>query len=144
MILNGFIFDPIRKKRVALTPEEGVRQNLMQYLVEQKGYPQSLISVEAPLKYAGRSKRTDLLVYNNSGQPLMLVECKAPDVAITNKVFEQIAVYNLAIKAPYLLVTNGINSYCMAVATQTTAQEFLSEIPVYEDLCQLCKNYVIL
>ena len=129
-ILNKYIFDPIRKKTVVMTPEEEVRQNLIRYLTSERGYPQMLISVEAPLKFAGAAKRTDVVVYNNKAQPLMLIECKAPDVAITNKVFEQIAVYNIPIKAPYLLVTNGIQSYCMRVDTKT----FLKDIPEYDEM----------
>ena len=128
----ALVFDPIRKKRIVLTPEETVRQNLIKYLTTQKGYPQSLISVEAPLKYAGACKRSDLLVYNNAGQPLMLIECKAPEVALTNKVFEQIAIYNLAIKAPYLLITNGVQTFCMKA--NTSPPHFLKELPEYEEM----------
>ena len=128
--MTASIFDAIRKKHVALTPEEAVRQNLIKYLTTEKGYPVSLISVEEQLKYAGACKRTDLIVYKNDGQPLMLIECKAPEVAITNKVFEQIAIYNLAIKAPYLLITNGIQTYCMI----TSSNDFLKEIPQYEEM----------
>jgi len=128
------IFDRIRKKHVSLTPEEGVRQNIINYLTTEKGYPITLLSVETSLKYASMGKRSDLLVNDSNGQPLMLVECKAPEVAITNKVFEQIAVYNLAIKAPYLLITNGIQNYCMSAATDTSPPRFLTEVPEYKDL----------
>ena len=128
------IFDRIRKKHVSLTPEESVRQNIINYLTTEKGYPVTLMSVEMTLKRSGMGKRSDLLVYNSNGQPLMLVECKAPEVAITNKAFEQIAVYNLTVKAPYLLVTNGIQNYCMAVATDTSPPRFLTKIPEYTDL----------
>jgi len=124
------IFDRIRKKYIVLTPEEFVRQHLINYLVTEKGYPATLISVEAPLKYARMDKRSDLLINNNSGQPLMLVECKAPEVAITQKVFEQIAIYNLTIQAPYLMVTNGLQHYCLKAATSC----FLKEVPEYEEL----------
>ena len=128
------IFDKIRKKNVALTPEESVRQNLINYLITEKGYPISLISVETPLKCASMDKRTDLTVNDNNGRPLMLVECKAAEVAITNKVFEQIAVYNLSVKAPYLLVTNGIQTYCMRAATASSPPRFLKEVPEYKKL----------
>ena len=93
-----------------------------------------LLSVEMPLKYARMNKRSDLLVNDSNGQPLMLIECKAPEVAITNKVFEQIAIYNLAIKAPYLLVTNGVQNYCMKAATDSSPITFLDEIPGYKEL----------
>ena len=128
------IFDGIRRKYVALTPEEWVRQHLIHYLVAEKSYPASLMSVETPLKYDRMDKRSDVLVHNRNGQPLMLVECKAPEVAITQKVFEQIAIYNLTIQAPYLMVTNGLQHYCLTAATNSSPACFLNEIPEYEDL----------
>jgi len=131
------IFDSIRKKYVALTPEEWVRQHLIHYLKNQKGYPATLISVETPLKYAHVEKRSDVLVNNRNGQPLMLAECKAPEVAITQKVFEQIAVYNLTIKAPCLLLTNGLQHYCLTAATDSSPARFLNEIPDYENLLKI-------
>ena len=87
-----------------------------------------------PLKYVRMDKRSDLLVRDSNGQPLMLVECKAPEVAITNKVFEQISIYNLVVQAPYLLVTNGIQSYCMIAANESYPVRFLKEIPEYKEL----------
>ena len=128
------IFDVIRKKYVALTPEEWVRQHLVNYLVTEKGYPATLISVETPLKYARLDKRSDLLVNDRNGQPLMLVECKAPEVAINQKVFEQIAIYNLTVKAPFLMVTNGLQHYCLSAATDSSPSHFLKEIPEYSEL----------
>ena len=131
------IFDCIRKKYVALTPEEWVRQHLIHYVISQKSYPATLISVETPLKYARMDKRSDVLVHNRNGLPLMLAECKAPEVAVTQKVFEQIAVYNLAIQAPCLMVTNGLQHFCMAAATENSPARFLNEIPVYEELLKM-------
>ena len=128
------IFDRIRKKYIALTPEELVRQHLINYLITDRAYPETLISVEMPLKYARLNKRSDLLVRDNNGLPLMLVECKAPDIAITKKIFEQIAIYNLTIQAPYLMVTNGLQHYCMTAATESTPICFLKEIPDYKEL----------
>jgi len=128
------IFDRIRKKYIVLTPEELVRQHIINYLITEKGYPATLISVEMPLRYGRMGKRSDLLVSDRNGQPLMLVECKAPEVAITQKVFEQIAVYNLAIQAPYLMVTNGLQNYCMKAATECTPVSFLNEAPDYDEL----------
>ena len=128
------IFDGIRKKYVALTPEEWVRQHLIHYLIWEKNYPASLISVETPLKYARMGKRSDVLVSDRNGQPLILAECKAPEVAITQRVFEQIAVYNLAIQAPCLMVTNGLQHYCMAAATESLPARFLNEVPDYGNL----------
>ncbi len=131
------IFDGIRKKYVALTPEEWVRQHLIRYLTEEKGYPASLISVEMPLKYALMDKRSDVLVNDRNGRPLMLVECKAPEVAVTQKVFEQIAVYNLTIQAPCLMVTNGLQHYCLAAATDAAPARYLDEVPEYKDLLMM-------
>jgi len=131
------IFDSVRRKYVALTPEEWVRQHLIHYLITQKGYPATLISVETPLKYARVGKRSDVLVNDCNGKPLMLAECKAPEVAVAQKVFEQIAIYNLAIQAPCLLVTNGLQHYCMAAATDHAPARFLNEVPVYGNLLKM-------
>ena len=87
-----------------------------------------------PLRYGRLDKRTDLLVNDCNGQPLMLVECKAPEVAISQKVFEQIAIYNLTIQAPYLLVTNGVQHYCLTAGKDSTSPCFLKEIPDYGNL----------
>jgi hypothetical protein len=128
------IFDSIRKKYIALTPEEWVRQHLINYLVTEKGYPASLISVETPLIYAHLNKRSDILVNNHNGQPLMLIECKAPEVPVSQKTFEQIAIYNLTIKASYMMVTNGLQHYCMIAATESSQIQFLNVIPDYGEL----------
>ena len=131
------IFDKIRKKYVALTPEEWVRQHLIHYLIAEKNYPATLISVETPLKYADVDKRSDVLVSDRNGRPLMLAECKAPEIAITQKVFEQIAIYNLTIQAPCLMATNGLQHYCLSAATDASPACFLNEIPVYENLLKM-------
>jgi len=131
------IFDSIRKKYVALTPEEWVRQHLIHYIIYEKNYPASLISVETPLKYANMDKRSDVLVHDRNGQPLMLAECKAPEIAITQKIFEQIAIYNLTIQAPCLMLTNGLQHYCLTAASESSPACFLSEIPVYEELLKM-------
>jgi len=134
------IFDGIRKKYVALTPEEWVRQHLIHYLIAEKNYPSMLISVETPLRYAHVNKRSDVLVNDRNGQPLMLAECKAPEVAITQKVFEQIAIYNHTIQAPCLLATNGLQHYCLSAATDNMPACFLNEVPDYEHLLKMKKN----
>jgi len=131
------IFDSIRKKYVVLTPEEWVRQHLIHYLITEKEYPAMLISVETPLMYARMNKRSDVLVNDRNGQPLMLVECKAPEVAITQKVFEQISIYNLTIQAPCLMVTNGLQHYCLSAATDSSSACFLDKVPVYGDLLKM-------
>jgi type I site-specific restriction-modification system R (restriction) subunit len=92
------IFDSIRKKYIALTPEEWVRQNFICFLVEEKKYPASLIAVESGLKYLSQKKRTDIVIYSNVGKPIVIVECKAPEVAIKEETFEQISRYNSTFK----------------------------------------------
>lgn len=126
------IFDSVRKKYVALTPEEWVRQNFLQYMIQEKKYPASLIAVEASLKYNQRKKRTDILVYNNSGKPYLMVECKAPDVKVTEKVFDQIARYNLVFQVNYLVVTNGLEHYCCELDYEHNTFKYLQEIPLFE------------
>jgi hypothetical protein len=127
------IFDPIRKKYVTLTPEEWVRQHLIHYLITEKQYPASLVSVETSLKYALTGKRSDLIIYNRNGQALLLAECKAPNVAVTQKAFEQISVYHQKINAHILLITNGLTHYCMAMEPGRPAR-FLTEIPDFSTL----------
>ena len=101
------IFDRIRKKYVALTPEEWVRQHFINFLIEQKKYPESLMMVEMKLKYNRQQKRGDIVIYNNLGKPCVIVECKSPEIKITQDVFDQAARYNMTLKVEYLLVTNG-------------------------------------
>ena len=102
-----FIFDIARKKWVFLSPEEWVRQHILHYLVHDKKYPTSLIAVERGIELNGTQKRFDLVVFSNSGKPKMIIECKAPEEPLNEKVFEQIARYNLSLKVDYLWVTNG-------------------------------------
>jgi len=128
------IFDDFRKKFVALTPEEWVRQNFIMYLVNEKDYPGSLIAVEGGLKLYNRIKRTDIVVYNNKGNPVLIVECKAPDVKITQSVFDQIARYNIALKVDYLIVTNGIYHYCCFINYLDDSITYLKDIPNYKNL----------
>ncbi|MCB0569523.1 MAG: type I restriction enzyme HsdR N-terminal domain-containing protein [Phaeodactylibacter sp.] len=126
------IFDPARKKWVALQPEELVRQLFIQYLVAEKGYSLALINTEKGLKVNTLSKRFDLLVYDRGFQPFFLVECKAPQVAISQDVFRQAAWYNMPLKVSYLLVTNGIESYCCHIDYERQAYEFLDGVPDME------------
>ncbi len=120
-----------------MTPEEWVRQHLINYLVTEKKYPASLISVETPLKYVRMNKRSDVIVSDRNGNPLLLAECKAPEVAVTQKVFEQIAVYNLTINAVCMLVTNGMEHYCLRAALSAELVRFLDEIPDYGTLLEI-------
>lgn len=126
------IFDAIRKKYVVLTPEEWVRQNFLQYLIQDKNFPASLIAVEAGLKYNQLQKRMDVLVYDKQGRPHLMVECKAPEVKITQDVFDQIARYNMVFKVKYLVVTNGLHHFCCLMDYTTNTYIYLEQIPVFE------------
>ena len=128
------IFDSIRRLWVALTPEEWVRQNFVRYLVTAKQMPEMLIAIEKSLTLNSLTKRTDILVHSRQGKPLLLVECKAPQVAIDQKVFEQIGRYNLALQVKYLVVTNGLQHYCARIDWQNQQFNFLKEVPDYTQL----------
>jgi hypothetical protein len=119
---------------VVLTPEEWVRQHLLVYLVEEKHYPESLITVEASLTVAKRAKRTDAVVYSRQGLPLMIIECKAPSVKISEQVFDQAVRYNMTLEVRYLLVTNGFHHFCCQLNYTHPSYSFLETIPSYEDL----------
>ncbi len=126
------IFDSIRKKFLVLTPEEWVRQHFLHFLIEHKGYPAGLISMESGIKYNTLQKRTDMVVRNRALQPLLLVECKAPQVKITEKVFQQITSYYKQITAKYMLITNGLEHFCFKVTDGKFI--FVAEIPTYSEI----------
>ena len=123
------IFDEIRKKFVVLTPEEWVRQHVIKFLLQQKKYPKSYINVEKNIKINGLSKRYDVVVFNPDGSIFLLVECKAPEVSITQNVFDQIARYNLKLNAQHLMVTNGLNNYFCQMDFLNEKYIFLKELP---------------
>jgi len=125
------IFDTIRKKYVVLTPEEWVRQHFVNYLITHLHYPKALINIEGGLHYNHLQKRSDIVIYNRAGRPFMLVECKAPDVKITQNVFAQAALYNQTLKATYVVVTNGMEHYCYAIDEATASYQFMNKLPVY-------------
>lgn len=131
------IFDIIRKKFIALTPEEWVRQNFLMYLVSEKNYPSSLISVEAGLKLYKKKKRTDIVVHDNMGKPLLIVECKASGIKIDETVFEQVVRYNMALKVNFLVLTNGIRHYCCTIDYKNNSVKFLKEVPDYKNVLTL-------
>jgi len=108
---NQFIFDIVRKKYVALTPEEWVRQHFIHLMINHLKYPKSLISIEFSIQYFKSGKRSDILLNDRNGHPFLLVECKAPDVSLDGKAIPQIASYNKIIKAPYISLTNGIHHF---------------------------------
>lgn len=128
------IFDAIRNKYVAMTPEEWVRQNFLQYLIREKQFPKTLLSIERQLSLYQMSVRPDIVVYNNQGKPRLIVECKAPDVKISQQTFNQIAKYNITLRVDYLIVTNGMNHYCCLIDHQKKTYSFLQEIPEYSKL----------
>jgi hypothetical protein len=123
------VFDPVRRKWVALTPEEWVRQHFLLFLVNDLKCPASLIAVERSLTLHGRTKRADLVVHGNDGSPLALVECKAPSVKLDQAVFEQASRYNIVFRVAFLFVTNGLQHYCCRVEHSTGAVHFLSKMP---------------
>ena len=128
------IFDEIRKKFIILTPEEWVRQHVVQFLIMEKKYPKSLINVEKVLKVNGLRKRYDIVVYNPDGTIYILVECKAPEVKISQATFDQIARYNMTMKAQYLTVTNGLSHYFCQMDFENEKYEFLRELPNYNSV----------
>ncbi len=129
-----YIFDSIRKKRVLLTPEESVRQQFIQYLINEKHFPVSLMKVEMMLKNNVTNKRCDIVVYGRDMQAVAIVECKAQTVKLTQDVFEQIAGYNLLLRVNYLIITNGVEHYCSRMNYENNSYSFLKEIPEYSQL----------
>ena len=126
------IFDKLRKKYMVLTPEEWVRQHFVHFLIDKKNYPTSLIALEKQLTINNRKKRTDILVFNTEGTPEIIVECKAPTIKITQDTFDQIARYNLKLKANFLIVTNGLDHFYCKMDFENETYIFLKEIPDYK------------
>ena len=125
------VFDQVRKKYLVLTPEEWVRQHFIHYLNQEKNYPLGLMGVEQMVKYNGMQTRADIVLYTTEGKPNMIVECKAPNVKITQDAFNQIAKYNFKLKVRYLVLTNGIQHFCCQMDYETNGIKFLEEIPSY-------------
>lgn len=126
-----YIFDEIRKKFLLLSPEEWVRQHLVQFLIRDKKYPRSLIKLEGGLKLNSLQKRTDILLFNSSGEKILLVECKAPSVKISQDTFDQIARYNFIHRVKWLLVSNGLQHYCCEIDFDNKSYRFVEELPEY-------------
>lgn len=124
-----FIYDVIRKKNVVLTPEEWVRQHFVHFLLNNHGYSKNYIKVEKQIKVNERIKRFDALVYNKEAKPVILIECKAPEVEISQSTFSQIATYNMTLRVPYLIVTNGLTHFICKIDFHTNSYEYLQEIP---------------
>jgi hypothetical protein len=125
------LFDEIRKKHLVITPEEWVRQHFVQYLINQKKYPKTLIKLEGGVKLNGMPRRTDIVVFNPAGEKILMVECKAPSIAISQKVFDQVARYNITHKIGLLAVTNGLQHYYCTVDFNNKNYKFIEDLPEY-------------
>lgn len=128
------IFDPLRHKWLVVTPEEWVRQNFVHYLRSGLGYPHELIANEISLKLNGMSRRCDTVVFSRALRPLAIIEYKSPEIAITQKVFDQIARYNIVLEAPCLIVSNGMRHFCCRFDKTKGTYAFLREVPSYDKL----------
>ena len=131
---NTAIFDILRRKFVRLTPEEWVRQHFVHYLIDHKGYPQALLANEIQLTIGKKKLRCDSVLYDRSLKPRMIIEYKAPTVSITQKVFDQITVYNMLLHVDYLVVSNGIKHYCCRMDYDNQKYLFLEDIPDYQNI----------
>lgn len=131
------IFDWIRKKFVVLTPEEWVRQNFIQYLIQEKKYPENLMAVEKQIKVNGKQRRFDLLIYSRNGQPLVIAEFKAPGVKISQDAFDQVVRYNMSLRVEKVIVSNGLQHFACEIDYVKNSFKYLPEIP---EFCERCKN----
>lgn len=124
---KAHIYDAVRRQYVVLTPEEWVRQHLVHWLCGEFNYPKSLMQIESGLRYNAMTKRSDLVIYNRTGQPFMLVECKAPSVVLTSATFAQAARYNSVLKAPYLMISNGLTHFVFEITPDKITE--LAQVP---------------
>ena len=128
------VWDTLREKYVALTPEENVRQHFTAWMRERFAYPAHMMANEHGITVNGTHKRCDTVVFGRDGKPLVVVEYKAPDVAVTQDVFEQVVRYNMVLHARYIIVSNGINHYCCAMDYASGTYHFLPVIPDYPSI----------
>ena len=133
---HPLIWDILRKKYVALTPEEWVRQHFIHFLIEQKNYPAALLANEIQLKVGDKVLRADSILYTRQLKPQMIIEYKAPHIPITQKVFDQISIYNMLLHVDYLMVSNGINHYICKMDYAGKKYLFLEDIPDYKEILQ--------
>ena len=131
---KSVIWDPLRRRYVALTPEEWVRQHFVHFLIEQKGYPAALMANEVQVQLNGTRKRCDTVLYRRDLSARLIVEYKAPEVEITQRVFDQITRYNMVLRVDYLIVSNGLRHFCCRMNYEQNSYEFLREIPGYKEL----------
>lgn len=129
-----FIFDELRKKHLVLTPEEWVRQHFIQFLIREKKFPRTLMQVEGGLQLNQLHKRTDIVVFNTLGERLMVIECKAPGIKLSQSVFDQAARYNSVHQAKWLVVTNGLRHCYARIDHQQRGFNFFEDLPDYKDL----------
>ena len=128
------IFDFLRRKYVALTPEEWVRQHFTHWLIHEKGYPKGLLGNEIALKCGDKTLRCDSILYDKAARPQMIIEYKAPTVSLTQRVFNQISSYNLLLHVDYLIVSNGLQHYCCRMDYEHQSYGFLQDVPAYSEL----------
>ncbi len=131
---HPLIWDILRKKYVALTPEEWVRQHFIHFLIEQKNYPAALLANEIQLKVGDKVLRADSILYTRQLKPQMIIEYKAPHIPITQKVFDQISIYNMLLHVDYLMVSNGIDHYICKMDHDGKKYLFLEDIPDYKQI----------
>lgn len=131
---NVRVYDRLRKKDVVLTPEEFVRQHFVEWLLGKLGYPASMVANEIGIEVNGAKKRCDTVVFGRDGNPLMIIEYKAPNVSITQDTFDQIFRYNLKLRAKYLIVSNGIRHYCCVIDYENGTYNFIPKVPDYLSL----------
>ncbi len=131
---NALIFDIIRKRYVRLTPEEWVRQHVIHFLIEEKGYPKGLIAVEKALTYNGLMKRFDVCVAGRGGEMMVLVECKSPNVKITQETIKQAGMYQRTLGIRYIFLSNGLVHVYMNLNRESGMFEFIRDLPHYADL----------
>jgi hypothetical protein len=128
---QALLYDPIRKKFLVQTPEEVVRQLFLVYLMDEKGFPKNRLRTEKMLKVNELNKRCDILVYDWDMHPFLLVECKSPNIPVTEATLRQVAAYNLPLKVKYLVLTNGLETWCCELDFQQTTWQFLPDIPIF-------------
>ncbi|HAQ19505.1 MAG TPA: restriction endonuclease subunit R [Prolixibacteraceae bacterium] len=131
---KSLIFDSLRKKFVRLTPEEWVRQNFVQFLVQEKNYPVSLIAIEAGVKVNNNPQRADMILFDRSGNPVLVAEFKAPEVKISQQSFDQIVRYNMQLKVKFLIVSNGMEHFCCRISYVDNSYTFSPEIPDFSTI----------
>ena len=129
--MNRTVFDPLRKKSVALTPEEEVRQFFIGWLSRERNWPLALMASEYSLKFNGRSYRCDIVAFNRQLQPQIIVECKAPDVKLGQQVVDQVITYNKILNVPYIVITNGGTTYICSLNKETGKYEYVANLPHY-------------